>query len=119
MGKSIEKTSSTGLLLIPGFPAPCDVLPLGGINEERIYQQTSEAGGSVFTKSYRVSSKVYTVEQAKANGWIRGDLPNINEFLMVSANDDNGRTVIKQLWSIDGNWWVYEETPMRRSWLKY
>jgi hypothetical protein len=36
---------------------------------------------------------------------------------MVAVSDEKGRPVVKQLWPAGGSWWLYEETPLRRSWL--
>jgi hypothetical protein len=117
IGKSGEKRSDTGLLLVPGFPAPCDVLPVGERDEGRVYQEKSEAGGSVFTRRYLVSSAAFCVAEAKARGWIREEAPGISGLIMVTVTDEKGRLAVRQLWPADGSWWLYEETPLRRSWL--
>jgi hypothetical protein len=36
---------------------------------------------------------------------------------MVTVTDEKGRLVVRQLWPAGGAWWIYEETPLRRSWL--
>jgi hypothetical protein len=36
---------------------------------------------------------------------------------MVTVTDEKGRLVVRQLWPAAGAWWLYEETPLRRSWL--
>lgn len=117
IGRSGEKRSKTGLLLAPGFPAPCDVLPVGEKDEGRVYQEKSEAGGSVFIRRYLVSTEVFTVAEATARGWIKGEESGISELIMVTAADETGRLAVRQLWPADGSWWLYEETPLRRSWL--
>jgi hypothetical protein len=119
MGNSAEKTSESGLLLTPGFPAPCDVLPLGESNEGRRYLETSQAGGSLFTRSYLVSAESFSLAEAKAQGWIRGEAPGTADLIMITAADEQGRLALRQLWSVDGSWWLYEQTPLRRSWLLY
>jgi hypothetical protein len=119
IGKSGEKRSATGLLLVPGFPAPSDVIPVGEINEGRVYQEKSEAGGRMFTRSYRLSANASSVGEAKAMGWIRGEEPGMSGLIMVTVTDEKGRLVVRQLWPADGSWWLYEETPLRRSWLIY
>ena len=72
MGKSGQKKSGAGILLLPGFPAPCDVLPVGQGDRGGAYGERIEAGGRVFSKSYRVSFDAFTVADGKAMGWIRG-----------------------------------------------
>jgi len=116
MGKRGEKKSGAGILLLPGFPAPCDVLPVGQGDRGGTYGERIEAGGRVFSKSYRVSFTAFAVADAKAMGWIRGEDPGAAGLIMVAVTDEKGRPVVKQLWPADGPWWLYEETPLRRSW---
>jgi|WetSurMetagenome_2_1015567.scaffolds.fasta_scaffold99602_2 hypothetical protein len=116
-GKTGQKKSGSGLLLVPGFPAPCDVLPINRQDSDTVYLEKVEAGGRVFSNSYRVSFNGFSVGEAKAMGWIRMDNPGSTGLIMVSVTDEQGRPVVKQLWPADGSWWLYEETPMRRSWL--
>jgi hypothetical protein len=117
VGRSGQKKSGVGLLLLPGFPAPCDVLPVGRGDSGRVYEERTEAGGRVFARSYRVSVDAFSVDVARAKGWIRAEDPGKAGLIMVAVTDDKGRPVVKQLWPADGSWWIYEETPLRRSWL--
>ncbi|MHB8773163.1 MAG: hypothetical protein ACYC7J_19380 [Syntrophales bacterium] len=119
IGKSGEKTSPTGMLLLPGFPAPCDVLPIGGQEEGRLYQEKSHAGGRTFSRSYRLSTRMSSVGEATSQGWLRGGEPAASGLIMVTVTDEKGNLVVRQLWPTDGAWWLYEETPLRRSWLVY
>ncbi len=117
MGNSGQKKSGAGILLLPGFPAPCDVLPVGQGDRGGAYGERIEAGGRVFSKSYRVSFAAFTVAEAKAMGWIRVEDLGTAGLIIVTVTDERGRPVVKQLWPVDGSWWLYEETPLRRSWL--
>lgn len=117
MGQSGQKKSGAGILLLPGFPAPCDVLPVGRGDRAGAYEERIEAGGRVFAKSYRVSFAAFSVADAKAMSWIRVEDPGKAGLIMVTVTAENGRPVVKQLWPADGSWWLYEETPLRRSWL--
>ena len=119
MGESGQKKSGAGILLVPGFPAPCDVLPVGQGDRDGAYGERIEAGGRVFSKSYRVSFAAFNVADAKAMDWIRVEDPGKAGLIMVTVTDEKGRPVVKQLWPADGSWWLYEETPLRRSWLIY
>jgi len=119
MGRSAQKKSGAGILIVPGFPAPCDVLPVGQGDSGAVYEERSEAGGRVFSKSYHVAFKTFSVSQAKALGWIRVEDPGITGLVMVTVTDGKERPVVKQLWPADASWWLYEETPLRRSWLIY
>jgi hypothetical protein len=111
-----QKKSGADILLLPGFPAPCDVLPVGRGDGVREYEERIEAGGRVFSKIYRVSFAAFGVAEAKAAGWIRMEAPGNAGLIMVTVTDEKGRPVVKQLWPADGSWWLYEETPLRRSW---
>lgn len=117
MGKTGQKKSGAGILLAPGFPAPCDVLPVGQGDSGGVYEERVEAGGRVFSRSYRVSFNAFSVGEAKAMGWIKAEDPGRTGLIMVTVTDEKGRPVVKQLWPADGSWWLYEETPLRRSWL--
>lgn len=104
MGKTGQKKSGAGLLLVPGFPAPCDILPIGFQAGGEVYEEKVEAGGSVFLRRYRVSFDPFSVGQAKAMGWIRVEDPGSTGLIMVTVTDDRGRPVVKQLWPADGSW---------------
>jgi hypothetical protein len=118
VGKTGQKKSGTGLLLVPGFPVPCDVLPVDRRQDSgRVYEELSEAGGRAFSRSYRISFAAISFSEAKSAGWIRGEEPGTAGLVMVTLTDEKERLAVKQLWSADGSWWLYEETPLRRSWL--
>jgi len=117
IGESRTKISNTGLLLAPGFPAPCDVLPVGPQDKECVYQEKREAGGRVFIRSYRVTSAAFSPAEAKEKGWIKAETKAMSELILVTVTDEKGQLAVRQLWPAHGSWWLYEETPMRRSWL--
>jgi len=117
MGRNGQKKSGAGLLLVPGFPAPCDVLPVNLQDSGTVYKEKVEAGGRVFSKSYRVNFNAFSIDEAKAMGWIRVEESCGTGLVMVAVTDEKGRPVVRQLWPADGSWWLYEETPLRRSWL--
>lgn len=112
-----EVTTTSGLLLTDGFPAPCDILPVEGDHEGRLFQQTRRAGGSVFTRNYRITKENFSLDDAHVNGWIRYKAALPSTLIMVTVEDEQGRMATRQLWPVDGDWWLYEETPLRRSWL--
>jgi hypothetical protein len=115
-GKGGQKKSGAGILLLPGYPAPCDILPVGR-GESGAFEEKIEAGGRVFSRSYRVSFAPFSVDEGRERGWIRVEEPGKTGLIMVTVTDEGGRPVVKQLWPADGSWWLYEETPLRRSWL--
>jgi hypothetical protein len=109
--------SGADILLTPGFPAPCDILPVTQKDDGRVYQEKTGAGGRVFLRTARVSYRALGVDEARAMGWIREAGPGALELIMVTVFDETGRLVVRQLWPANGSWWIYEETPLRRSWL--
>jgi len=115
-GKSGQKKIVSGILLLPGFPAPCDILPIG-LGGGGVYEEKSEAGGRVFSRSYRVTFDAVSFAEAKSMGWVKVENPGQAGLIMVAVTDGKGRPVVKQLWPADGSWWIYEETSLRRSWL--
>lgn len=115
-GTAEQKNSGTGLLLAPGFPAPCDVLPVGRAQDGAAYEEKVEAGGRVFLNRYRISVETVSAGEARAKGWIRIEDAD-GALVMITVTDQKGRRVARQLWPAGGTWWLYEETPLRRSWL--
>jgi hypothetical protein len=115
IGKETEKTCQNNFLLVPGFPAPCDVLPVNNPGDGYVYQDRNEAGGSVFIRKYQVTLQSVTPSEARANGWLDENTPDFSGLVMVTAVDQRGETAVRQLWPINGSWWIYEETPQRRS----
>lgn len=117
IGKSDEKRSDTGFLLAPGFPAPSDLLPVSEPDRGKIYQEKVTAGGRVFSRNYRMEWSRFNTDEAQAMGWIKADGPGASALILVTVSDEKGKPAVRQLWPIDGSWWLYEETPLRRSWL--
>lgn len=118
---SIEKISSSGLLLTTGFPAPCDVLPPVDVQDDgRLYQEKREAAGRLFVRNYRITAEPFTIDEARSKGWIRNDRLNMKTVVMITATDESGELAVRQLWPVNESaWWLYEETPQRQSWLIY
>jgi hypothetical protein len=109
------------LLIIPGFPAPCDVLPVSGIFESEgstTYTIRRKVGGRVFADRIRVTAEAFDAAAALKNGWIT-EGSETKGFRLITAQDAaTGELMVRQLWPEAGDWWVYEEAPNRRSWLK-
>ncbi|MCP4113688.1 MAG: hypothetical protein GY749_50540 [Desulfobacteraceae bacterium] len=119
-GKRRKKTGTKNLLIMSGYPAPCDILPVSQEESEKTYEEKYEAGGRVFVRKYKVKSENVSLEHAVKNGWIRKDSSIKPAGLrMITVTNRQGRLEVKQLWPAEGTWWIYEETPYRRSWLVY
>lgn len=113
---NLQVPAKDGVLLMSGFPVPCDVLPFpekgGGALS---LAQERKAGDKVFQKTIKVIRANADLETAQKNGWVEDDFQGALEWLR--AEDANGELLVRQLWSPDHpHWWIYEETPHRRSW---
>jgi hypothetical protein len=109
------------LLIVSGAPIPCNVLPAEKLLSDHksiLYEVRREAGGRTFVENIQVSSVAVTYEEAKNNGWVK--LPEIKVKtalnLIKAVNLRTGELMAQQLWANGHSWWVYEETPYRRSW---
>jgi hypothetical protein len=116
MGEGPRKKGSNGFLIMPGFPVPCDILPVLGEDHAGIYEEKVEAGGQIFVRRYKVSSQGIGVDEVRERGWIQNGLQEHANYTLITVIDDKGNMVVRQLWPPDGTWWIYEETPLRRSW---
>jgi hypothetical protein len=115
------KTIQTGdLLIVSGVPVPCDVMPvveLFSADEPKEYEARTSAGGRTFVERIQVSSAPVGVEEARNNGWIKFNVGKKDTLRLIKAVDlITDELMVQQLWSDDGSWWIYEETPFRRSW---
>lgn len=112
----IEKRTSY-LLLSDGFPVPYDYLaPFQDVPET--VEIKKQAGGFVFKKTYQWHSESMDFNDALAGGHLSEDMAEMyagKRFHMISVHKDE-TLVVRQLWPEKADWWVYEETPLRRSW---
>jgi hypothetical protein len=110
-----------GLLIAPGYPVPCDILPmsllLGGTKEPLTYDVKRTAGGVTRADQVRVEISPVKMEEAVQNGWVQQNFQTADSLWMVQAIDVRTNVMmVRQMWSSSGSWWLYEETPHRRSW---
>jgi hypothetical protein len=105
------------LMVLAGFPAPCDVLPVGSGPDDKSHLLRQSAGGMVFTRQYRVVYVPVGVHEARAEGWINDLSSSHAPLTMVSVLDADDQWVVRQLWPQGAVWWIYEESGSRRSWL--
>jgi hypothetical protein len=113
----MEERAYEDIMILSNFPAPCDVLPVKSDAEDRIYTQRRSAGGARFIARYRAVRGDVALEEALDKGWIKEGIRIQTPLTMISILDDQERTVVKQLWPKGGDWWLYEENNVRRSWL--
>ena len=123
-----KNESDNGLFILPGYPAPCNVLPVHQLEPEKFYDEKRNAGGRLFIRRYRVFRESVPWATALNEGWLKAgmesgtaagaaDSPSDPPPLwMLTVMDDTQTPVVRQLWRKGGTWWIYEETPFKRSW---
>jgi hypothetical protein len=111
------------LLLVPGFPAPCDILPFqlmsgNHASASRLYHVRRSVGTQVFADNLEVQVSPVTRADAQANGWINDSINTGQKSLQVLKviNKQTGDLVALQLWAAADDWWIYEKTRFRQSW---
>ena len=113
-----SKKSSNGVMILPGHPLPCDIIPPQGSTTGPTFADRVTAGGRVFVRQYHLSYHRVHRNEAVTEGWIKESTrPDYSSLEMRTIVDDEGTLVVRQLWPEGAQWWVYEETPFRRSWL--
>ena len=114
------KRTSNGLMVLPGHPIPGDILPARRSGETVTFDDRVTAGDRVFIKQYSCSYAMVTRDEAVDAGWIKESAAlSLSKLEMRTVLDDNGDLVVRQLWPQSSSWWVYEETPFRRSWVVF
>jgi hypothetical protein len=112
------------LLLVPGFPVPCNILPVQLMtgsqpSASKLYHVSRSSGSHVFADTLEVQAYPVTREAAQAKGWINSSLSTeqIGSLKVLKVvNQRNGDLVVLQLWETDADWWMYEKTLFRQSW---
>lgn len=119
-GAGIKGYHSENFLLMPGLSLPVDVFPVSQLrllSKPAEYAFQRQAGGRTFVDRIQVSMHPVTSAQAREAKWIRVEETIPDELTMIEAVDSQtGLLVAKQLWAPGSDWWLYEETPFRRSW---
>ena len=112
-----------GVLFVPGYPAPCDIFPHSMLFPDTpeaaaTFQVQRDIGGQKFVDEICIQTSPVSVAEARANGWLHESTQNLPDALRVlkAVNCRSGRLISLQLWPASGDWWIYEETPYRRSW---
>ena len=112
-----ELHGNNGFLPVGGYPVPCDMLPVYQKEPEKEYVLYKKVAGATFAERYTVKIENVDAKTAQNNGWIKSDGNTDSlDFMTVSAYNSDKKPVVKQLWEKNSDWWLYEETPYRRSW---
>lgn len=112
--------------LNPGLPAPMDVLPCPEENGQSLaFSLTRSAGGMTFKDSYSVARQAVSLDSIRAQGLqtdpeilaYLSELKDPELYLLTASKTDTAETVSRQLWLEGMDWWLYESTHFRTSWL--
>jgi hypothetical protein len=119
-GAGTKGGQSENFLFVPGLSVPVDIFPVSQlrlISKPVEYAFQRQAGGRTFVDRIQVAMHSVTLGQAREAKWIRVEETVSDELTMIEAVDvQAGLLVAKQLWAPGSDWWLYEETPFRRSW---
>jgi hypothetical protein len=102
-----------------GFPIPFDDLDEGGL-EETTATVHKQIGETRFAYQITKETASITQEEAAAEGMLKFRSPSADgpvKSLKLIVVRQNKTILIRQLWETGSHWWLYEETPERRSWL--
>ena len=116
--RRIADSFSEKLVLSEGFPVPYDFLAPGDMSLRKV-KIKKEAGGAVFSYQVEREIKEFSGEQAVQDGLVKGGVQSLvrgKSFKWIVVKK-GGETLVRQLWAEGLPWWVYEETPFRKSWL--
>ena len=116
--RRIAESFSGPLALSEGFPVPYDYLAPHDM-ELRNAKVRKQAGGKVFSRPMKREIRGFTFEQALEDGLIREEVKPFvaGKQLRMIVVTKNGAIAVRQLWAEGMPWWVYEESPFRKSWL--
>jgi len=110
---------SPPLALSDGYPVPYDWLAPKENGQEKI-SITKQAGNTSFSLLVLKTVKSLDLDTALSRGMVDPRIqPLLSpdsplELIIISNGEEN---LIKQLWSKELNWWIYEETRRRKSWI--
>ena len=105
------------LVLSEGFPVPFDYL---APHDDSIRQVMikKKAGGVTF--SFKVAREILeiTLDEAMAENMIDEQMARslAGKGLRLITVRKGEELLVRQLWPEGASWWVYEETPIRKSW---
>ncbi len=122
VGQTAPTFHAKNLFIVSGVTLPIDVLPVQMIINAGTpleYEFTQIAGGRKFFRRIQMTASPVSRDEARQVGWILCDdcFCDAVELQMIVVTDlQTGDLIVKQLWAADGCWWLYEQTPLRRSW---
>jgi hypothetical protein len=112
------------LLMVPGFPVPCDILPFQRMTGEqapvsKIVNVKRSTANQTFVDTLEIKIYPIAFKEAQAKGWVidtqNAELTGLLQVIEV-INQQSGELLSLQLWNPDGDWWIFEKTSFRQSW---
>jgi len=115
-----HELSGQDILIVTGVNVPCDILPVSsGIEHQRvrIFDIRRQVGGQIFVDRVQVEYISISTQDAIENGWIVDNAQPVDGLVLVKANNlRTNKLISMQLWIPGSDWWIYEESPVRKSW---
>ncbi|GEM_PF-5192344 len=108
--------SDNAVALSHGYPVPYDDLGHHGCGVEKKVTDRRSVAGLVIAASYTMVTAPAPDAEEYVSDEIKGKV-DLADVYWINLQDDTGTTVLRQLWSPQLGWWLYEQTPQRRSWL--
>lgn len=104
------------LVLSDGFPVPYDYLSSPGHLFSEV-EFSEKISGLTFKRTLTREVIPFTTGEALAAGMLSPADPPVrnNKDLTLIVIRKSGRLVVQQLWAEGDTFWLYEETPLRRS----
>ncbi len=110
--------SKSSIVLSDGFPVPYDYLgSYDDLSPEAVMKK--RAGGVKFSIRFARNIRNVDIDFAQKENMVNSDMAKRFEdsgLKLITIKRD-GKIVAKQLWPENFSWWIYEETPFRKSWL--
>lgn len=117
--RSVADSFTDKVVLSEGFPVPYDFLSPWEAHPKKLTVKR-KAGGMVFSSEVERALQDCSLSDALREGWLSEPMQaqvKGKRLQWIEVKKD-GALVVRQLWPEGFSWWIYEETPWRRSWLQ-
>lgn len=108
---------SCPIVLSEGFPIPYDVLsPHDDTIREAVIKK--QAGGMTFSFRVTRETREISLNEAMSENMVNEEMARdlSGKALRLITVRKGEEFLVRQLWPDGASWWVYEETPVRKSW---
>lgn len=115
--KVISQETDSKIFLSDGFPVPYDDLDPKSRTTEEVVNRKS-AGGVTFAEKIKKEVTPITIEKAISLMMVDSAVADhiAGKPLYLITIKKKELPLVTQLWVDGSNWWIYEETPIRKSW---